>query len=328
MSAMLRSTRAWRSLGVLAVLLGVSLSVMAQKFPERPLRLLAPYGAGGSYDGLARLLAQKLSEQLGEQVVVDNRVGASGRIGMAIAIKMPPDGYNFFILGNTQTIVPSVYKVAPYDLAKDIQPITMIAFITNVLVIHPSLPAKTVQEFVALAKSKPGTVKFGSGGTGGITHLAGELFGSLSQTQVVHVPYKFGAAAMNALLGNEVQFNILNMLNAAPHVRSGKLRGLAVTGRKRSEFLPELPTLNDSGVKGYEIVEFYAMAAPVGLPKPMLTRLHAEMAKAVETSDLQASMKKVAAEPVTMTPEETHRFILNEQAKYAAIVKSVGITPD
>ena len=318
----------FRSAALCAAALCVSMHGLAQSFPERPLRLLAPYGAGGSYDGLARLLAHKLAEQLGQQVVVDNRVGASGRIGMAIAIKMAPDGYNVFILGNTQTIVPSVYKSAPYDLAKDIQPITMIAFITNVLVIHPSVPAKTVQEFVALAKARPGTVKFGSGGTGGITHLAGELFGSLSQTQVVHVPYKFGAAAMNALLGNEVQFNILNMLNAAPHVRSGKLRGLAVTGMKRSEFLPELPTLHDAGVKGYEIVEFYAMAAPVGLPKPLLSRLHAEMVKAVGTSDLQASLKKVSAEPVTMTPEETHRFILNEQAKYAAIVKSVGITPD
>ena len=314
--------------GVLAVALCASAHGAEQTFPERPLRLLAPYGAGGSYDGLARLLAQKLSEQLGQQVVVDNRVGASGRIGMAIAIKMPPDGYNFFILGNTQTIVPSVYKAAPYDLAKDIQPITMIAFITNVLVIHPSIPAKTTEEFVALAKAKPGTIRFGSGGTGGITHLAGELFGSLSQTQVVHVPYKFGAAAMNALLGNEVQFNILNMLNAAPHVRSGKLRGLAVTGLKRSEFLPELPTLNDSGVKGYEIVEFYAMAAPAGLAKPMLTRLHAEMVKAVGAQDFQASLKKVSAEPVTMTPQETHRFIRAEQAKYAAIVKSVGISAD
>ena len=323
-----RFFRAGSGLGVLALLLGFSTAAAAQGFPERPLRLLAPYGAGGSYDGIARLLAQKLSEQFGQQVVVDNRVGASGRIGMAIAIKMPPDGYNVLILGNTQTIVPSVYKAAPYDLAKDIQPITMIAFITNVLVIHPSIPAKTVQEFVALAKAKPGTIKFGSGGTGGITHLAGELFGSLSQTQVVHVPYKFGAAAMNALLGNEVQFNILNMLNAAPHVRSGKLRGLAVTGLKRSEFLPELPTLNDSGVKGYEIVEFYAMAAPAGLPKPMLARLHAEMLKAVDAPDFQASLKKVSAEPVTMSPAETHRFILKEQAKYAAIVKTVGITPD
>lgn len=328
MFAIHRCLGGMRAAAILAIVVCAAAHGAEQTFPERPLRLLAPYGAGGSYDGLARLLAQKLSEQFGQQVVVDNRVGASGRIGMAIAIKMPADGYNVFILGNTQTIVPSVYKTSPYDLRKDIQPITMIAFITNVLVIHPSVPAKTTEEFVALAKAKPGTIRFGSGGTGGITHLAGELFGSLSQTQVVHVPYKFGAAAMNALLGNEVQFNILNMLNAAPHVRSGKLRGLAVTGLKRSEFLPELPTLNDSGVKGYEIVEFYAMAAPVGLSKPLLTRLHTEMVKAVGAPDFQASLKKVSAEPVTMSPQETHRFILAEQAKYAAIVKSVGITPD
>lgn len=314
--------------GIAALLVSPAPGVLAQSYPDRPIRLVTPYGAGGSYDGLARLLAQKLGEQVGQQVVVDNRPGASGRIGMGIAIKAPADGYNILILGNTQTIVPSVYKKAPYDLAKDIQPITMIAFITNVLVIHPSLPARTVQEFVALAKAKSGALKFGSGGTGGITHLAGELFNSLAGTDITHVPYKAGALAMNAVLGNEVQMNILNMLNSAPHVRSGKLRGLGVTGLKRSAFLPELPTLNDSGVKGYEVVEFYAMAAPAGLPGPLLARLHAEITKAVAAADLQERFKVQSAEPVIMTPEETRKFILAEQDKYGKIVRTVGITAE
>lgn len=302
--------------------------VSAQTFPDRPLRLIAPYGAGGSYDGIARLLALKLGEQFGQQVVVDNRPGAAGRIGMGIAIKTPADGYNLLILGNTQTIVPSVYKSAPYDLAKDIQPITMIAFITNVLLVHPSVPAKTVQEFAALAPAKPNSMWFSSGGTGGITHLAGELFASLAGAQMPHVLYKSGALAMNALLGNEVHMNVLNMLNAVPHVRSGKLRGLGVTGLKRSAFLPELPTLNESGLKGYEVVEFYAMAAPAGLSKALLARLHAEMTKAVASADLQEKFKVQSAEAVTMSPDETRAFILAEQDKYGKVVRSVGITAE
>jgi tripartite-type tricarboxylate transporter receptor subunit TctC len=316
--------------GALAVALATVMAqgALAQNFPDRPLRLIAPYGAGGSYDGIARLLALKLGEQVGQQVVVDNRPGASGRIGMGIAIKTPADGYNILILGNSQTIVPSVYKSAPYDLGKDIQPITMVAFITNVLLVHPSVPAKTAQEFVALAKAKPNTMRFSSGGTGGITHLAGELFAAMAGVQMSHVPYKSGALAMNAVLGNEVQMNVLNMLNAAPHVRSGKLRGLGVTGLKRSAFLPDLPTLNEAGLKGYEVVEFYAMAAPAGIAKPLLARLHSEMVKAVASADLQEKFRVQSAEPVTMSPEETRAFILAEQDKYGKIVRAVGITAE
>jgi len=305
-----------------------ALAAFAQNYPSRPLRLLTPYGAGGSYDGLARVMAEKLSEQLGQQVIVDNRPGAAGRIGMAIAMKLAPDGYNFFMIGNTQTIVPSVYGKAPYDLKTDFDGLAMTATITNVLVINPKVPAKSVQELVNLAKAKPGTMRFGSGGTGGITHLAGELFKSLTGTDIIHVPYKFGAQAMNAVVGGEIEINILNMLNSAPHVQAGRLRGLGVTGLKRSHFLPNLPTLDESGVKGYEVVEFYAFVVPTKTPQAIVKRLHAEVVKAVNASDVREKFNALSSEPLTLSPEETKAFILREQDKYAKIVREVGIKAD
>ena len=310
------------------VVLAAASACNAQEFPNRPLRLLTPYGAGGSYDGLSRVMAEKLSEQFGQQVIVDNRPGAAGRIGMAIAVKLAPDGYNLLMIGNTQTIAPSVYGKVPYDLERDLDGLSMVATITNVLVINPKVQAKTVQEFVGIARSKPGAVRFGSGGTGGITHLAGELFKSMTGTDLVHVPYKAGALAMNAVLGGEVEMNILNMLNAAPHVRSGRLRGLGVSGLKRSSFLPELPTLDESGVKGYEIVEFYLMMVPTRTPAPLVRRLHAEVVKAVNSVELQDRFKNLSSEPATASPAETKAYLLREMAKYAKIVKEVGIKAD
>lgn len=303
-------------------------AVSAQGYPNRPLRLLAPYGAGGSYDGLARVIGARLGEQLGQQVIVDNRPGATGRIGMAVAVKMPPDGYNLLILGNAQAVAPSVYVKVPYDLAKDIVPLTMIGIITMVLVIHPSVNAHSVQELIALSKAKPGTIRFGSGGTGGMMHLAGELFKSMAGADGQHVAYKSAAQATNANVGGEIEMNVLNMTNAAPQVRAGRLRGLGVTSLKRSQFLPNLPTLDESGVKGYEIVEFYALALPAGTPKGLISRLHAEVLKAVDSSDVKEKYVHLSAEPVTMTPEQTWAFILDEQKKYARIVKEVGIKPE
>jgi tripartite-type tricarboxylate transporter receptor subunit TctC len=313
-----------------AFLLGLLLASTAtsQDFPSRPVRLLTPYGAGGSYDGLSRVMADKLSRQFGHQVIVDNRPGAAGRIGMAIGTKLPPDGYNIMMIGNTQTIAPSVHGKVPYDLDKDFDGLAMVAIITNVLVIHPNVPAKSVQEFVSLLKAKPGALRFGSGGTGGITHLAGELFKSMTGTNMIHVPYKSGALAMNAVVGGEVEMNVLNMLNSAPHVRSGRLRGLGVTGAKRSHFLPELPTLDESGVKGYEIVEFYAFVVPAKTPRALVKRLHSEIATAVNSSELKERFTNLSSEPLVLPPEETKAYILRERVKYAKIVKEVGIVAD
>ena len=311
-----------------ALLICIAATAGAQEFPSRPVRLLTPYGAGGSYDGLSRVMADKLSRQLGQQVIVDNRPGAAGRIGMALGTRLAPDGYNILMIGNTQTIAPSVHGKVPYDLDKDFDGLGMVAIITNVLVIHPGVPAKSVQEFVSVLKAKPGALRFGSGGTGGITHLAGELFKSMTGTNMIHVPYKAGALAMNAVVGGEVEMNILNMLNSAPHVRSGRLRGLGVTGAKRSHFLPELATLDESGVKGYEVVEFYAFVVPAKTPRALVKRLHSEIGAAVGSSELKERFTNLSSEPLLLSPEETKAYILREQAKYAKIVKEVGIVAD
>ncbi len=300
----------------------------ADNYPTRPLRIVTPYGAGGSYDVIARIMAQKLSEQMGQQVVVDNRPGAMGRIGMELGVKATADGYTLITIGSSQTIVPSVHVNVPYDLRRSIEPIMLFATISNTLVVHPSVPAQTAGELVALAKAKPGTIRYGSGGTGGITHLMGELFATLTGTALVHVPYKAGVLAMNAQLGNEVQMNFLNMLNALPQIQSGKLRGLAVTGLMRSQFLPSLPTLDESGAKSYEAQEFHALAFPAGTPRAIVMRMHGELVKALASDDLKKKLSQQTAEPVMTTPEQTRAFLIAEQAKYAKIVKAIGLKPE
>ena len=300
----------------------------AQQYPTRPVRLIAPYGAGGSYDLIARILALKMGEQMGQQVIVDNRPGAAGRIGMEILVKSAPDGYTLATVGNSQVIVPIVYGKAPYDLAKDITPITTTATITNTLVVNPSLPLKTVGDLVAYSKNKPHSVRFGSGGTGGITHLMGEFFKSMSGSDITHVPFKAGILSVNATLGGEIEMIFLNGFQAAPLIQSGKLRGLAVTSLQRSRFLPQLPTLDESGLKGYEVLEFHSLVAPVGLPQPLLKRLHAEIVKAVSSKDVVDKLTAQAAETSTRSPEALRAFIKTEHDKYDRIVKTVGIKPE
>ena len=247
---------------------------------------------------------------------------------MEIGVKSAPDGYTMIVIGSSQAIAPSVHVNVPYDLSRSIAPIMLHGTISYALVIHPSIPANTVAEFVALSKAKPGTLRYGSGGTGGITHLAGELFNSLTGADVTHVPYKAGALATNALLGNEVQMNVLNMLNTLPHVQSNRLRALAVTGLKRSQFLPNLPTLDESGAKGYEMVEYHGFAFPAGTPRAIVLRMNAELAKVMRSDDLKQRLSQQAFEPSITTPEEFGAYLLAEQAKYAKIVKMIGLKPD
>ncbi len=304
------------------------LSIAADAYPNRPLRIVAPYGAGGSYDVIARIMGQKLGEHMGQQFVVDNRPGATGRIGMEIGIKSSPDGYTLLVVGSSQTIAPSVHLKVPYDLRTSLQPLMMFATISNAAVIHPSIPAQNLQEFINYAKSKPGTMRFGSGGTGGITHLAGELFGSMAGVKIDHVPYKAGALATNAILANEIQFYILNLLNSLPHVQANRLRALAVTGLKRSSFAPSLPTLDELGLKGYDVIEFHSMALPAGTPKNIVSRMHGEFVKALKTEDTIKRFANLAAEITFTSPEETGAYLLSEQAKYAKIVKTIGLKPD
>jgi len=305
-----------------------SVALAADAYPSRPIRVIAPYGAGGSYDVIARLMSARLGEQLGQPVLVDNRPGAAGRLGMEIGVKAPPDGHTLIVVGNSQVIVPSVHKVVPYDLAKDLEYVSMVATITNTFVVNPAVPATTVAEFVAWSKGKPGSVRYGSGGTGGITHLGGELFRAMTGADISHVPYKSGALALNAQLGGEVQLNMLNLLNALPHIQSGKLRVLAVTGLKRSTYLPNVPTMDESGAKGFEVQEFHVLAMPRAAPAAIVRRMNQEIGNALASAEVRERLKMQAAEPSPSTPEEARRYVLAEQAKFARIVKQIGLSPE
>lgn len=322
---MKRSTLAATALAAISI---AGASFAAESYPNRPLRIVTPYGAGGSYDVIARIMGQKLAEQLGQPVVVDNRPGATGRIGMEIGVKSAPDGYTLLVVGSSQTIAPSVHLKVPYDLKTSLQPLMMFATISNAAVIHPSVPAQNLQEFINLAKAKPGTMRFGSGGTGGITHLAGELFANLAGIKMDHVPYKAGALATNAILANEIQFYILNLLNSLPHVEAKRLRALAVTGLRRSSFAPALSTLDEMGLKGYDVIEFHSMALPAGTPKNIVTRLHSEFTRALKSDDTIKRFAQLAAEITIGTPEQHQAYLLSEQAKYAKIVAAIGLKPD
>jgi tripartite-type tricarboxylate transporter receptor subunit TctC len=316
------------AVGLIAVCGLLAAEVSAQKYPDRPIRFVLPYSPGGSYDAVARLIGQALTESWGQQVVVENRPGAAGRIGMEVGVKATPDGYTLLMLGNNQTITPSVHRNVPYDLARDIDPVGMVATITNVLVVHPSVQAGSVAELLKLAKAKPGTINFGSGGTGGITHLAGELFKSMTGVDIVHVPFKGGAFAVIGLVGGQTQMMLLNMLNAVPHVKANRLRGLAVTSLKRSGYLPELATLDESGLKGYEITEWYAVVVPVKTPPPIVARLGGEITRIMNSPDMKEKLARQHADSAPGTPEQLRAFLKADLAKYARIVKDAGIKPE
>jgi tripartite-type tricarboxylate transporter receptor subunit TctC len=300
----------------------------AQTYPERPIRFVLPYSPGGSYDAVARLIGQALTDNWGQPVIVDNRPGAAGRIGMEAAIKASPDGHTLIMLGNNQTITPAVYRKVPYDLVRDIDPVGMLATITNVLVVHQSVPAKSIAELLALAKSKPGTINFASGGTGGVTHLAGELFKSMTGANIVHVPFKGGAFAVTGVVSGQTQMMLLNMLNAVPHIKANRLRGLAVTSLRRSTYLPELPTLDESGLKGYEITEWYAVAVPARTPRRIVTKLSDEMTRIMNSPDMKEKLARQNADVAPGTPDQLRAFLKADLAKYAKIVKDADIKPE
>lgn len=314
--------------GVIAVCGLFITEASAQTYPDRPIRFILPYGAGGSYDAIARLIGKGLTEKWGQQVVVDNRPGAAGRIGMDIAINAAPDGYTVLVLGNNQTITPSAYKNVSYDLIRDLAPVGMVATITDVLVVHPSVPAKTVAELIALAQSTPGKMNFGSGPTGGITHLAGELFKSMTGVKIVHVPFKGAALAMTGILSAEVEMMVLNMLNAVPNVKANRVRGLAVTSLQRSGYLPNLPTLDEAGLKGYDVIEWCAMAVPARTPRQIIGNLNGEVSRLLNSPDIKETLAAQYVDAASGTPQELIAFLKRDLEKYAKIVAAAGIKPN
>ncbi|GKT14901.1 tripartite tricarboxylate transporter substrate binding protein [Acidovorax sp. SUPP2522] len=304
-------------------------TAFAQAFPNKPITIIVPFAAGGTTDILARVIGQGLSAELGQSVVVDNRAGAGGNIGGQMAARAPADGYTLFMgTVGTHAINAALYKKMPFDPVKDFAPLTRVANVPNLLVANPNQPYKTVQELIAYAKANPGKVNFGSSGSGSSIHLSGELFKSMAKVDMQHVPYKGSAPAVTDLLGNQIGIMFDNMPSAIQHVRSGKLRPIAVTTAKRSPELPDVPTIAEAGVPGYEATSWFGMFAPAGTPAPIVAQLNKALVKVLSQPETKKKLADQGAEPVSETPEQFAAFIQSESAKWGKVVKESGASVD
>lgn len=281
----------------------------AQQYPARPIRVVVPFVAGASYDTITRVVTDVLAESVGQPVVVDNRPGASGAIGADTAARATPDGHTLAMLGNNHTILQALRSKLSYDLFKDFKPVGRIAMLDNVIVVHPSVPAKSLKEAIALFKAHPGKYHYGSGGVAGSTHLAGGLFASLTQTKLVHVPYKGGGLAVTGLLGGEVQLMIVNMISARPQVQAGKMRALAVAAKQRSAQLANVPTAAEAGLAGYEVSQFYGFLAPAATSDAIVTKLSGELRRIVAEPSVKARLNNQGAETFADTPSDFAQFL-------------------
>jgi tripartite-type tricarboxylate transporter receptor subunit TctC len=305
-------------------------AVQAQaQFPSKPIRLIVPFAPGGSTDVMARLVAEEMRADLGQPVIVENRPGAAGNVGGDYVAKSPADGYTVLVAAAGPIgINPSLYPAMPFSPTKDLRPVTMLANEANILAVHPNVPARTVQEFVAWAKANPGKASFGSAGGGTPGHLGGEWFNQLTGTKMIHVPYKGTGPAVNDLLGGQIVAMIDNMLPLWPHVQAGRLRALAVSTAKRWPSAPELPTMTESGVKGFEINVWKGLMVPAATPAPVVSRLHEAAVRALANSALRKRLRELGAEPVGNKPEEFAQVIQKDIGTWATLVKSTGATVD
>jgi tripartite-type tricarboxylate transporter receptor subunit TctC len=315
------------TLAVAAVTAFGAADIQAQAYPSKTIRMVVPIGAGGGTDTMARLIAQRLSEQMGVTIFVDNRPGAGTVIGTEHFSKTPPDGYTLMTVAPEFSIQPSLRKV-PYDPIKDFSFITQLTSGQYFLTTHPTVPVKTPQQFLALAKSRPGQIAFGSSGNGSANHLAGVLFQHMTGTKMIHVPYKSAGAAGASLIGGEIDFMFSNVASAITHVRSGRIRAIAATGEKRSPVAPDVPTLNEGTVKGFVVTGFYIMMAPAGTPRDIISKLNAESVKALQSPQLKERLATLGLEPVGNSPEAATAFIQAEITKWAPVVKAAGATTD
>jgi tripartite-type tricarboxylate transporter receptor subunit TctC len=316
---------------VSAVLTAAALAALpasAQEYPSRPVHVVVPYPAGGPNDIIVRLVGSKLSRALGQPVVVENRPGAGGNIGTDSVAKSAPDGYTLVSVGPGALIINPLLGKVPYDTMRDFAPVTIMAVAPNALVAHPSFPAKTVAELIALARAKPGAINYASGGTGSTPHLAGALFAVMAKVQLTHVPYKGTGPATADLVGGQVQIAFLGIPTVLPHIRSGKLRALAVTGKRRSPELPGVPTVEEAGVPGYELSPWYGLLAPAGTPRAVITRLADEVTKIVRAPEMREQLSAQGAEPTGGAPEEFARTLRSDAATWKKVVKEAGIRAD
>ena len=298
----------------------------AQDYPNKALRLIVPFPPGGGNDILARSVGQRLAEAIGQQVIVDNRGGAGGLIGAELAAKAVPDGYTIFLasIGNL-AFMPALHAKLPYDPVRDFAPLTLLATSAFIMVVNPSLPAKSVKELIALARAKPGQINYGSSGQGSSLHLTGEIFKLATSTDLVHVPYKGSGPALTDLIAGQVQIMFGTMPPTLPHVKTGKLRALGVSGTKRSVAAPEVPTIAEAGVPGFEVLNWYGIVAPSKTPAAIVQRLNGELVKTLKAREMIESLGTQGLEAAGGTPERFGVFIKSEIAKYAKVIKAAGI---
>lgn len=300
---------------------------LAQDYPARPVRIIVPFGAGGPADVTARLLGNILQEKFGQPFVIENRTGAGGVIGTVEAVKAPPDGYTLLMMSNTQTANESLMPQRKYELMRDLAPIAPVNYSDLVIVVHPQVPAKTLQDFIALAKSQPGKLNYASSGQGTPYHMAGELFKTMSGIDVVHVPYRNSGEARSGLIGGQVQMMIDAVTTMAPNVTAGQARALAMTGKARSSVLPDVPTATEAGVPGYEATIWLGLMAPTGTPKPVIDRLNAAVNEVVKRPDIITLWKEQGAVPMSMTPDEFDKYLRGDIVKWANVAKQFADKP-
>jgi tripartite-type tricarboxylate transporter receptor subunit TctC len=316
-------------LGTLLVLVAATLTVRdaaAQQYPSKPIRLIVPFTPGGTTDILSRMVGQKLSESIGVQVVVDNRPGAAGNIGAELAAKSAPDGYTL-LMGPSGTLAvnPSLYAKLPFDPIRDFAPITLIAMVPSILVVHPSLPVKSVKELIAFAKSRPGQLNYGSSGAGGQPFLAVEYLKLMAGLNIVEIRYKGGAPLTTDLIAGEIALTITGIPTLLPHVKSGKLRALAVSSAKRSAAVPELPTISEAGLPGYDATAWYGLLAPAGTPPEIIAKLNAAAVKGIKQPDFAERLAAEGAETVGGTPKQFGEFIKAEIQRWTKVMKAAGV---
>ena len=323
----IRHSPLWQ-LAVALALIAASAPAIAQSYPAGPVRVIVPFPPGGGVDGAGRLISQKLTEALGKQFVVDNRPGANGMIGSELAAKSAKDGHTLMVNGANFVTTPSLYGKPTYDPIRDFEAVSLVALAPNVLVVHPSLPAKSVKELIALAKSRPGQVNYAGSGSGSTPHLAAELFNTLAKVTMVHVPYRGTGPAIVGLMSGEASVMFMPTTNAVPLVKSGRLRALAVTSRERMAAMPELPTVSESGLKGYESSQWYGVLAPAGTPADILSLLSAHIARIMQAPDMKQRLTAEGLVAVGSTREQFAAHIKAEIAKWEKVIKASGAKVD
>lgn len=296
----------------------------AQAYPSKPIKFVVGFAPGGATDVVGRLMAKKIGDALGQPIIIENKAGGSSNIGAEAVFRAAPDGYTFYVSAITSAINVSLFPKLPFDFAKDFEPVALFANVPNILVVHPSVPAKTVKELIDLARAQPGKLSYASSGSGTSIHLCGELFKMLAKVDMVHIPYKGSAPAMTDMIGGQVQVMFDNMPSALPHVKAGKLRALAVTSAQRSPSAPDVITMGEAGVPGFDVQSWFGLVAPKGTPKDIIARVNAEAVNALATAEIRERFLDLGAVPAPMSPEAFGDFIRAEIIRWSEVVKASG----